>query len=79
MDRWTISNTTLTYTDTIKMQDVYYMEQGNTPFVLPLEDTTSQLFQHAATDLQTSNNKLLIDRINIHKLVYILFMFILLK
>ena len=37
------------------MQDVYYMIQGYTPFVLPLTDTTDQFFRDAAIDLQESN------------------------
>ena len=37
------------------MQDVYYMKQGYTPFVLPLTDTTTQFFRDAAIDLQESN------------------------
>ena len=55
IDRWTLSNTTFTYTETFTMQGVNLMPKCNTPFVLPLTDTTSHLFQNAATNLQTSN------------------------
>ena len=55
IDRWSISNTTLEYTDTIKMQAVDNMAQGTPPFVLPLTDETNQLFRNAGSDLTKSN------------------------
>ena len=37
------------------MRDVHPMVGGDPPFVLPLEDTTSQQFQDAAVSLTESN------------------------
>lgn len=48
IDRWTISNATLTYQQTITMEK---KESNDLPFLLPMTDVTSQEFRAAATDL----------------------------
>ena len=52
MDRWTISNATLKYKDTITLEfitkpTVLGLLDHSPPFVLPMTDTTSQQFQES--------------------------------
>ena len=61
MDRWTISNATLKYKDTITLEfitkpTVLGLLDHSPPFVLPMTDTTSQQFRSIILpDMQTTN------------------------
>ena len=64
IDRWSISNSTLTYNETIRMEGVnqYQSYTLNTmPFILPMSNTTSKQFLDAAMDINKLQSKLLIN------------------
>ena len=56
IDRWTISNSSLTYKNTIKIEGDYQYSQYS-PFIQPMTQTTNKEFRDAAFDIEDFTSK----------------------